>query len=212
MALVQTATWPALLLAGTLPLHAQPPADRDPLVSAFRLADEIRREASPVGDIPRTIDIKVAVHARGGQLPVPMLTLTHSYGQDIEPDLFVWWVVSPYLPESEFPQRRRCTQPGPGAVCVASIPITRSVDWPQLLVDVYASRVCTLRLDSSTVFSLMTHTVDLRVSIQEFRPAPAQQAFSCVEPRGSTRAGAAEATRTMDLLTQLADDARRAGW
>jgi hypothetical protein len=154
------------------------------------------------------LDVQVMVWAPTAMVPVPFLRLTHTPGGDLEANGFAWWLRSSGVALSEWPSNTRCSTPGQGTpVCVAKLDLGGSIDWGDLLADIFASRACSLSLGSGPI-SVTADAGDLIVRVYEPGTDRCEE-YSCNAPRGDSRAGARQAARVMDVLERALAAARR---
>jgi hypothetical protein len=198
-----------ILLTATSWLHGQSrPAGRT-LFPAFdnviALAKESTQGPSPV---QLDLDVQVLVWAPTALLPAPFLRLTHAPGGDLQANMFVWWLQPAGVPSDRLPPNRRCGMPDQASpVCLAKIEVVGSVDWGELLANIFASRACSLSLRSGPV-SVTTDAGDLVVRVYEANTDRYEE-FKCNAPQGASRAGAYQGAQVMEVLQKAATAARR---
>ena len=84
------------------------------------------------------------------------------------------------------------------SVCVAKIDAVQTIDWGEVLADIFASRACSLSLRSGPV-AITTDAGDLVVRVYE-PGANRYEEYLCNAPRHDSRAGARQASEVMDVL------------
>ena len=153
------------------------------------------------------LDVQVMVWAPTAMVPVPFLRLSHTPGGDLKATGFAWWLRSSGVAPGEWPSNARCSTPGQGTpVCVAKVDLGGSIDWGDLLADIFASRACSLSLRSGPI-SVTTDAGDLVVRMYE-PGTDRYEEYSCNAPRGGSRAGARQAARVIEVLGRALAAAR----
>jgi hypothetical protein len=154
------------------------------------------------------LDVEVLVWAPTALLPVPFVRLSHTPGEDLQAELFVWWLHPANVEAGRLPPDRRCSVPEQDTVCVAKIDVVEGIAWGELLADVFASRACARWL-SSEPMTVVGDAGDLVVRVHE-RTASRYDEYVCNAPHVFTsRPGARQAARVMDVLAAAAAAARR---
>jgi hypothetical protein len=199
----------ALLLLTALPASGgqSRPADVRTPQSAFDSVVALTEQPTQEGPTGKLdLDVQVMIWAPTALLPVPFLRLTHTPGRDIQSDVSVWWLHPASVPADRLPTDRRCSAPAQRTpVCVANIEVA-GVDWGAVLVDVFASRACSLWYAGP--LRVVADAGDLVVRVYE--PGTGRyEEFMCNAPAGDSRPGAGQAARVMDVLSKAALAARQ---
>jgi hypothetical protein len=171
--------------------------------NVIALAKASAQEPSPVR---LDLDVQVLVWAPTALVPVPFLRLTHTPGNDLQANVLVWWLQSSAVGPG-LPLDRRCGAPGQDTpVCVAQIEVAGSVDWGEVLANIFASRACSLWF--SGPLSVTADAGDLVVRVYE-PGTDRYEEYMCNAPHGASGAGARHAAQVMDVLQKAATAARR---
>lgn len=166
-----------------------------------------RESTEEPSSVQLDLDVRVMVWAPTALRPVPFLRLTHTPGRDLQANVFVWWLRSAGVEPGRLPPGKRCGAPAQDTpVCVAKIDVVGSVDWGELLANIFASRACSLWF--SGPLSVTADAGDLVVRVYE-PGTDRYDEYMCNAPHLSSGAGARHAATVMKVLEKLEIAARQ---